>query len=158
MDLDELDVKLLSVLSRSGRVRWSALAEQFGVSPPAIADRVRRLEQSKTIQGYTVLLDARKLGFDLTAFISVTLAHPQHRQAFIDYVQLTPQIQSCHHVTGEGDYLLRICCAGTAELERILSEELKLLPGVVQTRTSIALSAVKDGVALPLGESLREDL
>ena len=150
MEFDELDVKLLSALSHQGRVRWSALAEQFEVSPPAIADRVRRLEQSGAIRGYTALLDAQKLGFDLTAFISVTLAHPKHRQPFIDYVQANPQIQSCHHVTGEGDYLLRICCRSTAELEEILSEELKSLSGVTQTRTSIALSAVKDSVALPL--------
>ena len=156
MDLDELDVKLLCALSDRGRVRWSTLAEEFGISPPAIADRVRRLEQSGAIRGYTVLLDAQKLGFDLTAFVAVTLAHPRHRQAFIDYVRAKPQVQSCHHVTGEGDYWLRICCAGTAELEQLLSEELKSLPGVVQTRTSIALSAVKDEVALPLGVSSGE--
>ena len=150
MDLDELDVKLLIALRDRGRVRWSALAEEFGVSPPAIADRVRRLEQVSAIRGYTVLLDAQTLGFDLTAFITVTLAHPQYRRAFIDYVSAKPQIQSCHHVTGEGDYLLRICCRSTAELEQLLSEELKALPGIVQTRTSIALSAVKDEVGLPL--------
>lgn len=150
MELDELDVKLLAALSDRGRVRWSALAEEFDVSPPAIADRVRRLEQAGAIRGYTVLLNAQTLGFDLTAFITVTLAHPRHRQAFIDYVRAQPQIQSCHHVTGEGDYLLRICCRSTAELEQLLSEELKALPGIVQTRTSIALSAVKDEVTLPL--------
>lgn len=150
MEFDELDVKLLAELSRQGRVRWSALAEQFEVSPPAIADRVRRLEQSGAIEGYTVLLNAEKLGFGLTAFVFVTLAHPRHRKAFVDYVQSNAQIQSCHHVTGEGDYLLRICCRSTADLEQILSEELKSLPGIVQTRTSIALSAVKDGAALPL--------
>jgi len=150
MELDELDVKLLAALSDRGRVRWSALAEEFGVSPPAIADRVRRLEQVGAIRGYTVLLDAQALGFGLTAFIAVTLAHPRHRQAFIDYVRSKSQIQSCHHVTGEGDYLLRTCCRSTAELEQLLSEELKALPGIVQTQTSIALSAVKDEVSLPL--------
>ena len=152
MELDELDVKLLAALMAEGRVRWSALAEQFGVSPPAIADRVRRLEQSGAILGYTVRLDAQKLGLDLTAFVAVTLARPDHRQAFVNYVQSSPQIQSCHHVTGEGDYLLRICCRTTAELEQILSEELKALPGVLQTRTSIALSAVKDSSVLPLSQ------
>ena len=158
MDIDELDVKLLSALSDSGRVRWSTLADQFGISPPAIADRVRRLEQVGAIRGYTVLLDAQRLGFGLTAFISVTLAHPHDRQPFLNYVQANPQIQSCHHVTGEGDYLLKICCAGTAALEQLLSEELKSLPGVVQTRTSIALSALKDEVTLPLSDLLKDFL
>ena len=157
MELDELDIKLLVALMAQGRVRWSALAEQVGVSPPAIADRVRRLEQSGAILGYTVRLDVQKLGLDLTAFVSVTLAHPDHRQAFVNYVQSNPQIRSCHHVTGEGDYLLRICCRTTAELEQILSAELKALPGVLQTRTSIALSAVKDSAMLPLSSRRQGD-
>jgi Lrp/AsnC family leucine-responsive transcriptional regulator len=148
--LDELDRKILMGLSQSGRVRWSALAGRFGVSAPAIADRIRRLEQSSVIEGYTVRLSAQKLGFDLVAFVSVTLAHPQYRQGFTDYVQANSNIQACHHVAGEGDYLLKVCCRSTAELEHLLSDELKALPGVQQTRTTIALSVIKDTTTLPI--------
>jgi Lrp/AsnC family transcriptional regulator, leucine-responsive regulatory protein len=148
--LDELDRKILIGLSQAGRVRWSALAGRFGVSAPAIADRIRRLEQSSVIEGYTVRLSAKKLGFDLTAFVSVTLEHPQYRSGFTRYVQANPQIQACHHVVGEGDYLLKICCRSTAELEHLLSNELKALPGIQQTRTTIALSVVKDTTDLPI--------
>ncbi len=150
MDCDELDWKILTVLSREGRVRWSALAEQFGVSAPAIADRVRRLEKEGVITGYAAQLNAEKLDLSLSAFVSVTLEHPQYRQGFIDYVRACENIQSCHHVVGEGDYLLKLCCRSTADLERILSEELKALPGIQQTRTIIALSTVKDQAIAPI--------
>ncbi|MEO1446530.1 MAG: Lrp/AsnC family transcriptional regulator [Cyanobacteria bacterium J06635_11] len=150
MELDELDAAILTALIASGRVRWSTLAEQLGVSPPAIADRVRRLETAGVIEGYTTRLNSEKLGLDLSAFASVTLEHPRHRQGFLDYVRGCAGIAACHHVIGEGDYLLKICCRSTAELERLLSDEIKALPGIAQTRTTIALSTIKDSAVLPL--------
>ncbi|MEM9163256.1 MAG: Lrp/AsnC family transcriptional regulator, partial [Cyanobacteria bacterium P01_F01_bin.4] len=124
---------------------WSDLAGECGVSAPAIADRVRRLEKRGIIAGYTVQLSAKYLGYDITAFVAVSLERPHHRQGFLDYVRAKPEIQECHHVTGEGDYLLKVRCRNTAELEQIISEQIKGLAGVVQTRTSIALSTVKEG-------------
>lgn len=150
MNIDALDEKILTVLLSNARSKWSALADEFGVSAPAIADRVRRLERAGLITGYTVQLNADALGFALTAFVTVTLSQPQHRSSFIDYVQASPSIQSCHHIVGEGDYLLKVCCRTTAELEHLLSEELKALPGIVQTRTTISLRSLKDTTVLPL--------
>ncbi|NJM97566.1 MAG: Lrp/AsnC family transcriptional regulator [Phormidesmis sp. RL_2_1] len=150
MGLDELDGKILAALSQNGRIRWSALAEQFGVSAPAIADRVRRLEKSGVIEGYAAQLNAEALGLSLTAFVTVTLQHPSHRQGFLDYVRAHKNICTCHHIIGEGDYLLKICCPSTAALEQILSEEIKALPGIQQTRTTIALSSVKADAGLPI--------
>ncbi len=155
MDLDRLDIQILTVLIRDARVRWSALAEQFGVSAPAIADRVRRLEAIGVIAGYAAQLSGEKLGIDLTAFVVVTLEHPRYRQGLVDYVQECDRVQSCHHIVGEGDYLLKVRCRSTADLEQLLSEEIKALPGIAQTRTTIALSTVKDA-ALPLIQSAVE--
>ncbi len=150
MNIDALDKKILSALTLDGRVKWTALADEFGVSAPAIADRVRRLERAGVIAGYTTWLNADELGLTLTAFVTVTLSQPQHRQAFIDYVQANPSIQSCHHIVGDGDYLLKVRCRTTADLEHLLSEELKALPGIVKTHTTISLRSLKDTIALPL--------
>lgn len=152
MDLDELDCKILAALTQNGRVRWSALADQFGVSAPAIADRVRRLEGAGIITGYAARLSAEALGIDLTAFVSVTLEHPRYRQGFVDFVRSHSSVQSCHHVVGDSDYLLKVRCRSTADLEKFLSEGLKALPGIQQTRTTIALSMVKDAAVLPVEE------
>lgn len=150
MEIDELGYKILAALAADGRVRWSALAERFGVSPPAIAERVRRLEQSGVIEGYIAQMNPEKLGLALTAFVLVTLSHPQYRRSLIDYVERTARIRACHHVAGEGDYLLQVCCRSTAELEHLLSEELKVLPGIERTRTTIVLSTKKETLALPI--------
>jgi len=150
MKIDELDVRILEELVREGRVRWSALAEKFGVSSPAIADRVRRLEAAGIIAGYSAQLSAEALGIDLTAFVSVTLEHPQFRQGFLAYVRSSSCVQSCHHVVGEGDFLLKVRCRSTAHLERVLTDDIKSLPGIAQTRTTISLSTVKDSAVLPV--------
>ena len=146
--MDDLDGKILGALMVDGRVTWSDLATRFGVSSPAISERVRRLEKRGVIQGYRVVADPVQLGYDITAFVAVVLEHPQYRQGFLDYVTTTPAVQECHHVAGDGDYLLKVRCGRMADLERLLSEEIKGLPGILQTKTSIALSTVKETTAL----------
>lgn len=148
--MDDLDSKILSALMADGRVTWSDLASRCGVSSPAISDRIRRLEKRGIIQGYRVVVDPVELGYDITAFVVVVLEHPQHRQGFLDYIQATAAIQECHHVAGDGDYLLKVRCQKIGDLERILSEEIKGLPGILQTKTSIALSTVKETTALDI--------
>lgn len=153
MNFDALDRKLLSALMANGRVKWTALADEFGVSAPAIADRVRRLEREGVVTGYAAQLNAEAVGFDITAFVTVTLAHPQHRDAFLTYVQATGTIQSCHHIVGAGDYLLKVRCRSTAELEHLLSDELKGLEGVVKTQTTISLRTIKETTVFPIDHS-----
>lgn len=148
--MDDLDNKILAALMVDGRSTWSDLATRFRVSPPAISERVRRLEKQGVIQGYGVVVDPGALGYDITAFVAVVLEHPTYRQGFLDYVQAMAAVQECHHVAGDGDYLLKVRCGKMADLERILSEDIKSLPGILQTKTSIALSTVKETTALAI--------
>lgn len=150
MEINAVDLKVLSRLEQRGRMTWSDLAGQLGLSPPAIADRVRRLEDHGVIVGYRAVLSPEALGYGLTAFIAVTLARPEHRQPFLEEVLALPEIQECHHMTGEDDYLLKVRCRHIQELEHLVSEILKRQSGVIRTRTSIALSTLKESSALPL--------
>jgi Lrp/AsnC family leucine-responsive transcriptional regulator len=151
MELDDLDIKILSLLARQGRITWSELASQLGLSPPATADRVKRLEERGVILGYGARLDAQALGLDLTAFISVTLDQPRHRQGFLAAVGENSAILECHHVTGDDDYLLKVRCRNTRALEYLISEEVKSIEGVLKTRTQIVLSTLKETLTPPLG-------
>jgi Lrp/AsnC family transcriptional regulator, leucine-responsive regulatory protein len=148
MNLDDLDLTILNFLIQNGRATWADIAQACGLSAPAVAERVKRLEKQQIIQGYTVRLSPQQLGYDLTAFIAVTLDRPEHRADFLSYVQANPLIQECHHVTGDGDYLLKVRCRHTAALEDLLSNGIKGLAGVSQTRTSIALSTLKETLAV----------
>jgi Lrp/AsnC family leucine-responsive transcriptional regulator len=157
--LDALDLKVLRHLMAQARMTWAELAAQLGLSPPAAADRVRKLEERGVIQGYAARVNPQSLGYDLTAFVAVTLTHSRddrrsvpwdHRADFLAQINACAEIQECHHITGEDDYLLKVRCQGTQGLERLITDHLKAIPGVVKTRTTIVLSTVKETTALPV--------
>lgn len=150
MTLDAVDFKVLEHLMRQGRTTWSDLAGLLGLSSPAAADRVRRLEEKGVIMGYAARISPEAVGCSLMAFVSVTLERPQHRAAFLAKVRQLAEVQECHHITGDDDYLLKIRCRSTADLERVISDEIKGVPGVLKTRTSIVLSSLKETSSLPL--------
>jgi Lrp/AsnC family transcriptional regulator, leucine-responsive regulatory protein len=143
-------MKAVARLQTSGRESWIRLGETLGVTGPAAAERVRRLEERGVIRGYAALLDPEAVGARLTAFVAVTLEHPKHRRAFLKRVETLAEVQECHHIAGDDDYLLKVRCSDTGHLDRILSEELKGVPGVQRTRTTIVLGTVKETTILPL--------
>lgn len=150
MSLDELDSKVVQYLMAQGRMTWAELATLLDLSAPAAADRVRRLEDRQVITGYTAIVNPEAVGCHLTAFIAVVLEHSRHRAEFLQKVQSLPEIQECHHVTGDDDYWLKVRCRNTKDLERLISEELKTLPGIARTRTTIVLSTAKETSVLPV--------
>ena len=147
--MDTTDVAILSLLLRDGREAWARIGERVGLTGPAVAELVRRLEQQGVIRGYAALLAPEHVGFPLTAFVSVTLETPHHRRAFLARIASLPEVQECHHVTGDDDYLLKVRCRGPADLDRLLTTQLKGGPGVVRTRTLVVLRSEKESVGLP---------
>ena len=148
--IDTFDYKVLARLMANGRATWAELAQELRLSAPAAADRVRRLEERGIIRGYTAVLDAESLGCALTAFIAVSLDHPRRRERFLEVLAGHAEIQECHHVAGDADYLLKVRCHGTRALEYLLTTKIKALPGVVRTHTTIVLHTEKETSALPL--------
>jgi Lrp/AsnC family transcriptional regulator, leucine-responsive regulatory protein len=148
--MDAMDRKTVAHLQAAGRESWTRLGETLGVTGPAAAERVRRLEERGVIRGYAALLDPEAVGAHLTAFVAVTLEHPKHRRAFLKCVGSLAEVQECHHIAGDDDYLLKVRCSDTGHLDRVLSEELKGIPGVMRTRTTIVLGTVKETTVLPL--------
>jgi Lrp/AsnC family transcriptional regulator, leucine-responsive regulatory protein len=122
----------------------------MGMTGPAAAERVRRLEEQGVIRGYAALLDPDAVGARMTAFVAVTMDRPGNRGEFLARVAMLPEVQECHHVAGDDDYLLKVRCTGPADLDRVLSDELKSVPGVGRTRTTVVLKTEKDTPLLPL--------
>lgn len=150
MALDEIDSKVITALMAQGRMTWAELASLLELSAPAASDRVRRLEDRQVIKGYTALVDPEAIGCHLLAYVAVTLERPEHRAAFLQKILDLSEVQECHHIAGEDDYWLKVRCRNTKNLERIVSEELKGLPGILRTRTTIVLSTVKETPILPV--------
>jgi len=138
--VDAVDLEILRTLVADGRITFSELASRVKLSGPSTAERVRRLEADGTISGYTAVLDPESVHADLAAFVSVTLAGPEARDTFLAAAEADPAILELHHTAGEGDYLLKVRCANTRELERIVSERIKGVGGVSSTRTTVVLS------------------
>jgi len=151
--MDSLDRKALAFLMKNGRASWADLGQHLGLSAPSAADRVRKLEQSGVIRGYAPLLGAESLGYPLVAFVSVTLGGRRNRSAFLRAIDKLEEVSECHHVAGDDDYLLKVRCRGTRDLDRLLARELKDRIGVAKTRTTIVLSTAKETVRVPLADS-----
>ena len=148
--MDALDRKALPLLIKDGRITWSDLGQSLGLSAPAAAERVRKLEEHGVIKGFTTLVDAEALGYSLTAFVFVTLGDQRKRTAFHAGVAKLDQIVECHHVAGDDDFLLKVRCRGTRDLDRLLVEELKGKMGIARTRTTVVLDTAKETLAVPI--------
>ncbi|MEB3282284.1 MAG: Lrp/AsnC family transcriptional regulator [Lyngbya sp.] len=148
--MDTIDYKAIRHLMAQGRITWSELATLLGLSAPATAERVKRLEERGVIQGYNARINPEAVGCELTAFIAVTLQQPQDRGAFLQRIQEMSEVMECHHITGEDDYLLKVRCQNTRHLERIVSEEIKGISGILKTRTTVVLSTAKESSVIPL--------
>ena len=148
--LDSVDSKAIERLSRDGRESWADLGAALGLSAPAAAERVRRLQERGILRGFTAVADPEAAGFPVLAFIAVTLDRQDGRAAFLDAVRRHELIQECHHVAGDDDFLLKVRARGMRDLEHLLSEELKGRLGVARTRTTIVLGTAKETTSLPV--------
>jgi len=152
--MDANDTKTIARLQEQGRESWASLGSLLGVTGPAAAERVRKLEERGVIRGYAATIDPAAVGIGITAFVAVTLDRPRHRQAFLDRVAALAEVQECHHVAGDDDFLLKVRCIDAEHLDHVLSNELKGVDGVARTRTTIVLRTVKETTALPLGDAI----
>ena len=148
--LSIVDYKALKRLMVQGRATWAELAADMGLSAPAAAERVRKLEQQMIIKGYAALVDPASVGYPLTAFISVALDRPKHRAGFLQAIHDMDEVVECFHIAGDGDYLLKVRCRDTADLDQLLTSSIKGVPGIARTRTTIVLSTAKETVASPI--------
>jgi Lrp/AsnC family leucine-responsive transcriptional regulator len=137
---------------RQGRATWAELGQLLGLSAPSAADRVRKLEEAQVITGYAALLDPTAVGYPLTAFIFITLANSRNRAAFLRAIAKMEQVSECHHIAGDDDYLLKVRCRTTANLDQLLAKELKDKLGVARSRTTIVLATAKESVQIPIAE------
>ena len=143
-DLDSIDRRILSLLQVNAKISQAKVAEAVGLTAPSVNERIRKLERGGYIRGYVALLDERKLGLDVTAFVEVFIEHPRHEAGFIESVRDLEEVLECHHITGEFSLLLKVRVADMGAFRRLLIEKLNTVRGVRQTRTLIVLATAKE--------------
>lgn len=153
--MDETDVTLLELLQADDRLSFADLGKRVGLSISGVNARIKKLRSAGYVRAFAAQLDPKRVGLDLCAFIQVVLERPEHDVPFVEAVLANPAILECHHVTGEFSYLLKVRVPSTAALERLITVDVKRLPGVVRTFTTIALSSPKESTRLDIrGASL----
>jgi Lrp/AsnC family leucine-responsive transcriptional regulator len=148
--VDPVSRNILRLLAADGRASYQAIADEVGLSRPAVMERVKRLEETGYIQGYHARLDRAKVGFPITAFVAVRYPASDHQgeEPGIQRLEANPNVLECHHVAGEDCYMLKVAAPSIESLETVL-RELKQPGQPVSTRTTIVLSSVfeKPGIA-----------
>jgi Lrp/AsnC family leucine-responsive transcriptional regulator len=152
MELDSVDIKILTELQADSSVTNAELARRVHLSPSPCLARVRALESKKLIRQYVALLDAQQLGLHLNVFISISLKEQSRDslQAFEDCICSHDKVMECYLMTGDTDYLLRVAIADIPALEKFIVEQLTPIAHVEKIRSSFALKQVRYKTALPL--------
>ncbi|MBI5275901.1 MAG: Lrp/AsnC family transcriptional regulator [Burkholderiales bacterium] len=151
-DLDRHDLVLLSELQRDSRQTVQQLAEAAGLSSTPCWKRVKEMEASGVIRGYTALVDREKVGLSLCVLAEVNLTRHTEDDVlrFQQQVLDCPQIVSCYATTGQADYMIKVLVPDIKSYESFLHEVLFRLTGVTHVRSSVVLKEVKADTRLPL--------
>jgi Lrp/AsnC family leucine-responsive transcriptional regulator len=136
--LDRRDLDILKVLQEDARATYSEIAARVGLSPSSVHQRVRKLEGSGVIKGYRAVVDLEALGLYVTALVSLMPLDPKQPDDLPDRVLEFPEVEACHSIAGEANYILKVRTRTTTDLEDLL-RRLREKAGV-QTRTTVVLS------------------
>lgn len=151
--LDRYDYMILSHLQRDGRISNQDLAEAIKLSPSPCLRRVRQLEEDGFIDGYVALLNARKLGLNLMAFIQVSMDRhtPERFKDFDATVAGFPEVLECHLITGQSaDYLIKVIVEDMDAYQQFLLNQLTRIEGVSGVHSSFVLKSCISSTALPI--------
>lgn len=144
-ELDETGRRILAILQAEGRIGFSELGRRVGLSAPAVADRVRRMEDTGLITGWRAMVDRARLGRGMTAFMRLTC--PGDRYQAVRRLALDlPEVIDCHHVTGEDCFYVKLAVGSVEHLEQVIDR----FRALGRTVSSIALSTVVEGKPPPV--------
>ena len=140
--MDRIDANILKCLTRDARMNASQISQQVNLSVSAVIERMKKMEASGLIRGYTAVIDERQAGVNVQAMISIRLEHPKYNQEFNHQMCAHESVMECFYITGDFDYIARIGVSSTEELTKVL-HDIKQIPGVSLTRTYVVLDNVK---------------
>lgn len=140
--MDNIDIRIICLLQKNARITASEIGSEINLSVPAVSDRLKKLEATGIIQQYTAIINPGKLGKNLTAIMFVSLERPKYTDKFVEFVEGQSEILECHYLAGDYDYALKIITESPSTLEQLLNR-IKGVQGVQKTKTTVALSTVK---------------
>ena len=139
--IDRYDQMILDILQHQGRITNQELAEAIKLSPSPCLRRVRQMEEDGLIEGYVALLNAKKLGLTLMAFIGISMDRhtPERFETLESTLAEYPEVLECHYTTGNWSILIKVLCRDNEHLMHLLNKKIQQIEGVSRTETFISL-------------------
>lgn len=150
--LDSVDKKILEILQENSNITNAQLAKQIGLSPAPTLERVNKLETSGVIKSYHAVVDAASVGLGVSTFVMSSLKghNKQNIDKFISAIKLVDEVVECHHITGSGDFLLKIVCADIAAYQQLMLDKVSNIDVVDSLQSMVILSTFKDSKSIPI--------
>lgn len=146
--MNEIDKKILAIIQVQGQMSYAELGKEVGLSVSAINERLKKLQTKKVIRGWGARIDAKAIGLEVLAFLFIQLERTTNEEHFIEDILKFPEVEECHHVTGEWSYLLKVRAKSISDLENFISNKIRASIRIVRTQTVIALSSLKEWTPL----------
>lgn len=140
--MDELDLKIIKILSRNADITTTAIKKEINLSIPAINKRIQALKKSGIIKQFTVLTDGKKVGKPIIAYVFIVLQSSDYMDSLLEYANTNADILECSAITGEYDCLLKVCAESIEQLDEKLMY-LKKHKGIIKSNTMLSLTTHK---------------
>jgi Lrp/AsnC family leucine-responsive transcriptional regulator len=144
--MDPVDAKLLDLLQKDCSRSLAQLGEHVGLSVSAVNERLRKLRARGDVRAYVALINPAAYGYTTCAFIQVAMAGTTNERDFVAAVGKMREVQECHHISGEFQYLLKVWAANVQLLHELVETRIKAFTGVIRTQTLIVLASPKEQV------------
>lgn len=150
--IDQTDRKILEILQANAKITNAQLSKEIGLSPAPTLERVKKLENSGVIKSYHAKLDTGNIGLGVNTFVMVTLKGHNKRNInlFLDEINDIEDVIECHHITGSGDFILRVIAKDITEYQKLMLEKVSEIEVVDSLQSMIILSTFKDSKVMPI--------
>jgi Lrp/AsnC family leucine-responsive transcriptional regulator len=156
LKFDKIDRKILEILQKSAKITNAQLSKEIGLSPAPTLERVKKLENMGVINSYHAKLDTSKIGLGVTTFVLVTLVghNRENIEQFINEIDKVDEVIECHHITGAGDFILKIISKDIPSYQKLMLEKVSDIKVVDNMQSMVVLSTFKDSKVMPIPENL----
>lgn len=150
--LDKIDRKILEILQSNAKITNAQLSKDIGLSPAPTLERVKKLENMGIIKSYHAKLNVDKIGLGVSTFVQVSLVghNKENIEEFVKQINEIEEIIECHHITGSGDFILKIITKDIATYQKLMLEKVSEIKVVDNMQSMVILSTFKDSKVMPI--------
>jgi DNA-binding Lrp family transcriptional regulator len=150
--LDLVEKQILRILQEDSTITIKEMAKALNLSTTPVFDRIKRMEKAGVIKGYVAIVDGKSIGKSLIVFINISI-NKHGRNAineFVDAITAFPEVQECHHISGDADFLLKLVMEDIEAYNQFILDKLSVLPNIGKVESRFSLSERKSTNAVVL--------